>query len=117
MLKTILATTALPACLAVGVTVAPISATHVRQGAQGAQRAQFEAPVRLQADGEYIKTEYPGFASPCWADVDRDGRKDLVVGQFAGGKMKVYRNLGDGKLAKGEWLKAEGKVAEVPGVW
>jgi len=78
---------------------------------------EFEAPVRLTAGGEAIRTEAPGYASPCWADVDGDGRKDLIVGQFAGGKMKVYRNLGDGELAAGEWLEAGGDVAEVPGVW
>ena len=44
-------------------------------------------------------------------------KKDLVVGQFNGGKMKVYRNLGGGKLAEGEWLEADGEIAEVPGVW
>ena len=111
MLKTILNTTVLPACLAAGVTVAPTSATPIPQG------PEFEAPVRLKAAGEYIKTESPGYASPCWHDVDGDGKKDLVVGQFAGGKMKIYRNLGGGKLAKGEWVKAEGRIAEVPGVW
>jgi hypothetical protein len=82
-----------------------------------AATGSFEAPVRLQAGGEFIRTESPGYAAPAWFDVDRDGKKDLVVGQFAGGKMKVYRNLGKGKLAKGEWLEAEGRVAEVPGVW
>lgn len=82
-----------------------------------AQVSQFEPPVRLEAGGEYVKTESPGYASPCWADVDGDGQKDLIVGQFAGGKMKVYRNLGKGKLAKGEWLRAGDEIAEVPGVW
>jgi FG-GAP-like repeat len=97
----------LPFCFATGLVLAPVFS----------QEVLFEAPVRLKADGQYIKTESPGYASPCWADVDGDGKKDLIVGQFSGGKMKVYRNLGDGKLAKGEWLKAEGEVAEVPGVW
>ncbi|MBI2922205.1 MAG: VCBS repeat-containing protein [Planctomycetes bacterium] len=78
---------------------------------------EFTAPVRLKAAREIIRVEDPGYASPCWADMDGDGRKDLVVGQFAGGKMKVYRNLGEGKLAEGKWLEAEGKTAEVPGVW
>ncbi|MEK7468573.1 MAG: hypothetical protein AAB074_14280 [Planctomycetota bacterium] len=79
--------------------------------------AEFTAPVRLKAAGEFVRTEEPGYAAPCWADADGDGRKDLIVGQFSGGKMKVYRNLGEGKLAEGRWLEAEGKVAEVPGVW
>ena len=81
------------------------------------QEVSFSEPVRLKAGEEYVRVESPGWACPCWHDVDRDGKKDLVVGQFQKGKMRVYRNLGDGKLAAGEWLQAGGKVAEVPGVW
>lgn len=79
--------------------------------------AEFQTPVRLKADGAPIRVESPGWAAPCWADLDGDGKKDLLVGQFNGGKIRVFKNLGDGKLAAGEWLKAEGSVAEVPGVW
>jgi hypothetical protein len=79
--------------------------------------AEFEPPVRLQAEGVPVRVESPGYAAPCWADIDGDGKKDLLVGQFSKGKIRVYKNLGDGKLAAGEWLKAEGVVAEVPGVW
>jgi hypothetical protein len=78
---------------------------------------QFGAPVRLKSGDEYVRVEAPGWACPSWHDLDGDGRKDLVVGQFRGGKMRVFRNLGDGKLAPGKWLEAEGEVAEVPGVW
>jgi len=81
------------------------------------QGPQFEPPVRLMAGDSPVKTEAPGFACPSWHDLDKDGKKDLVVGQFAGGKMKVYKSLGGGKLAAGEWLMAEGAIAEVPGVW
>ncbi|HLQ38255.1 MAG TPA: hypothetical protein VK348_10655 [Planctomycetota bacterium] len=81
------------------------------------QGPQFADPVRLEAGGEFVRVEQPGYAAPCWIDVDRDGKKDLVVGQFAGGKMKVYKNLGGGKFAEGKWLEAGGSVAEVPGVW
>jgi hypothetical protein len=28
-----------------------------------------------------------------------------------------FKNLGDAKLAAGEWLNIDGKPAEVPGVW
>jgi len=79
--------------------------------------AEFERPVRLKADGAAVRVESPGYAYPCWADVDGDGKKDLVVGQFMDGKIRVYRNLGDGKLAAGTWLQAEGQDAVVPGVW
>lgn len=81
------------------------------------QEPQFAAPVRLEADGKPIRVEAPGFAAPCWHDVDRDGKKDLVVGQFAGGKIRVHRSLGNGTFDAGTWLMADGKVAEVPGVW
>ena len=79
--------------------------------------AEFERPVRLKADGVAVRVESPGYAAPCWADVDGDGKKDLLVGQFNKGKIRVFKNLGDGKLAEGDWLQAEGQVAEIPGVW
>lgn len=79
--------------------------------------ADFEPPVRLKGGESAIRVESPGYACPTWADVDGDGKKDLIVGQFAKGKMQVFKNLGGMKFAAGEWLKAEGQVAEVPGVW
>ena len=79
--------------------------------------AEFAAPVRLGGGGEAVRVESPGYAAPCWADIDGDGQKDLLVGQFNGGKIRFYKNLGQNKLAAAQWLKAEGKVATVPGVW
>ena len=77
----------------------------------------FEAPVRMKAGDRFVQVEAPGFDAPCWNDVDGDGEGDLVVGQFNDGKLMVCRGLGKGNLAAGEWLKAEGEVAQVPGVW
>jgi hypothetical protein len=82
-----------------------------------ARSAEFADPVRMQGGGESVRVESPGYACPCWADIDGDGKKDLLVGQFSRGKIRVYKNRGDGNLIAGEWLKADGKVAEVPGVW
>ncbi len=79
--------------------------------------AEFDRPGRLEADGVAVRVESPGYAAPCWADVDGDGKKDLLVGQFNKGKIRLFKNLGEGKLAAGVWLEAEGQVAEVPGVW
>lgn len=78
---------------------------------------EFEPPVRLMAGGVPIRVESPGYAAPCLVDIDGDGKKDLVVDQFNQGKMKVYRNLGNGQFAEGVWIQADGAVAEVPGVW
>jgi hypothetical protein len=78
---------------------------------------EFHSPVRLKVDGVPIRVESPGYAAPAWADIDGSGKKALLVGQFNGGKIQVFKNLGDGKFAAGAWLQADGKTAEVPGVW
>lgn len=77
----------------------------------------FHAPTLVTAGGSPVRVEAPGYASPSLADVDGDGDKDLLVGQFAGGKIHLFENQGDGNYAEGQWLQAGGKVAEVPGVW
>ncbi|MHC5537230.1 hypothetical protein ACYOEI_03220 [Singulisphaera rosea] len=79
--------------------------------------AEFQPPTRLNAGGAPVRVDSPGWACPSRADVDGDGKKDLLVGQFRGGKIRVYKNLGDDTLQAGEWLKADGAVAEIPGVW
>jgi len=79
--------------------------------------AEFEDPVRLKSGGQAIRVESPGYACPSWADMDGDGVKDLLVGQFKDGKIRVFMNQGAGQLAEGEWLMAEGEVAVIPGVW
>jgi hypothetical protein len=78
---------------------------------------EFQPPVRLTAGDAAVRVESPGYAAPCFADLDGDGKKELLVGQFNKGKIRVFRHLGGAKFAPGEWLKAGGEVAEVPGVW
>lgn len=79
--------------------------------------AEFEPPMRLKAGGVAIRVESPGYAAPCWADLRGDGKMALLVGQFNQGKIQVFKDLGGGNFAKGTWLQADEKVAEVPGVW
>ena len=70
----------------------------------------FLDPVRLQADGKPIDTEI-GHAAPFVADFDGDGVRDLLVGQFGGGILWIFRNDGTDtkpKLAPG--VKFEGTV-------
>ena len=61
------------------------------------------APVRIEAAGAAIDTE-TGHAAPFVCDFDGDGIQDLLVGQFGGGQLKIYRNEGTNtqpKLAAG----------------
>ena len=46
-----------------------------------------------------------------------DGKMHLLVGQFRKGKIQVFQHQNAEKFAPGNWLQAEGEVAEVPGVW
>lgn len=79
--------------------------------------AEFEAPVQLKGGDAVIQVESPGYAAPSLADLDGDGKKDLLVGQFRNGKITLFSGLGSGKFGKGEPLKAGGEDATIPGVW
>ena len=50
-------------------------------------------------------------------DLDGDGKPELLVGQFAKGKIKVLPHQGGLDFGQGAWLKAEKIDAEIPGVW
>jgi hypothetical protein len=81
----------------------------------------FEKPFRLKTtNGKLIAVESPGYACPTFADIDQDGDDDLIVGQFAGGNMQVYRNESEPgatpKFGSVDWITAGEKRAEVPGV-
>ena len=94
-----------------------LSALLLGAGTAFCSAADFEPPVRLKAGGVAIRVESPGYAAPCWADIHGDGKMHLLVGQFNGGKIRVFKHLGAEKFAPGDWLQAQGEVAEVPGVW
>ena len=81
---------------------------------------EFEYAVRIKAGDEYVSVESPGYACPTMADVDNDGKLDLVVGQFNGGKMKFCKNIAEKgatpKFAKSTWIMTGSEPAQVPGV-
>jgi hypothetical protein len=79
--------------------------------------AEFDRPVRLMSGDKAIRVERPGLAAPCWADLRGNGQKQLLVGQFHEGKIRVFEHLRGENFGPGKWLQADGQVAEVPGVW
>jgi hypothetical protein len=94
-----------------------LSALLLGVGAAFSSAADFKPPVRLMAGNAAIRVESPGYAAPCWADINGNGQKSLLVGQFRKGKIQVFKHLNAEKFAPGHWLQAEGETAEVPGVW
>jgi hypothetical protein len=76
----------------------------------------FAEPFRALADGKPINVTM-GHAAPLWTDFDGDGLNDLLVGQFDGGKLLFFKNVGTAtapKFGKGEFVMAGGKVLSVP---
>jgi hypothetical protein len=58
-----------------------------------------------------------GHLVPCLVDWNNDGLKDLVVGQFKGGKIRLYLNrgtAGNPLFGEFEYLKAGGKEISLP---
>ncbi len=54
----------------------------------------FDAPVAIEASGVAINVGYGGNASPFVVDWNGDGKQDLLLGQFDGGKVRFYENVG-----------------------
>jgi hypothetical protein len=78
--------------------------------------ADLAKPVRLTTGGELVDTEI-GHAAPYLADFDGDSKRDLLVGQFGGGKLKIYRNIGSNENPDYEpatFFQARGETVSVP---
>ncbi|HEX5137203.1 MAG TPA: VCBS repeat-containing protein [Planctomycetota bacterium] len=87
----------------------------VGAGGEGAP-GELLPPVRIEAGGKPIDTEV-GHAAPFVADFDGDGVRDLLVGQFGGGILWIFRNEGTNaapKLAAGVKFKDGAEDGRVP---
>src|SRR5688572_22651262 len=82
-----------------------------------AEPAIFHSPVHIKTETGPVDVERSGHAAPFVGDFDGDGIRDLLVGQYDHGRMRIYRNLGSNtepRFTDFQWLKAGGKLAEVP---
>lgn len=78
--------------------------------------ADLAPAVKIEAAGEPIDVEV-GHAAPFYADIDGDGLKDLLVGQFGGGELRIYKNIGardEPQFDNYSIFEADGKEASVP---
>jgi hypothetical protein len=77
---------------------------------------ELRPPVRLEADGKPIDTDV-GHAAPHLADIDGDGKLDLLVGQFGDGILWIYKNIGSNtapRYAAGVQFKGGKEDGRVP---
>jgi hypothetical protein len=84
---------------------------------KGTGQGIFHSPLRLSAaDGVIDTGDAWGHSGPWVEDVDGDGRRDLVVGDFSG-LFRLYRNEGTNSkpsYSKAVNLQAGGTDAKVP---
>jgi hypothetical protein len=73
-------------------------------------------PVQITAGGKPINVDI-GHAAPFFADIEGRGVKDLLVGQFGDGKLRIYRNVGtntEPKFDKFTWFLDGQEGGKVP---
>jgi len=84
--------------------------------ASSAEWNNLAAPQRILDGNKPINVDV-GHAAPAVFDFNRDGKKDLLVGQFDGGKVRIYLNRGSSAAPKFQgftYLAINGKPVSVP---
>jgi hypothetical protein len=82
----------------------------------GTLAAQFQEPVKITAGDDAINVDV-GHAAPFYYDWTGNGVRDLLVGQFGSGRLRIYKNHGtdtEPVFKDFEWFMAGGEIASVP---
>jgi hypothetical protein len=99
-----------------GMMVAAATLAALPAAGADAAAPMLAEPMQVMADGKPINVDI-GHASPSLADVDGDGKPELLVGQFGDGKLRIYPNQGtasEPRFASFTWFKAGGAEGKVP---
>lgn len=101
---------------AAAAVILPVAALAAENAGQAA-KSNLAPPVAVQADGKPLDVTEIGHAAPFFADFDGDGKRDLLVGQFGGGKLRIYSNQGtdaEPRFGQYEYFKVGADLGTVP---
>ncbi len=94
-----------------------LSVLAAASSVRAAEPSELKAPVQIKVNGRALDVERVGHSAPFVADFDGDGVRDLLVGQFHEGRLRVYRNTGSNRVPKFDsytWFEAGGALGRVP---
>ena len=98
-----------------------IMASLLAAGAPGAPGANvagdLQLPEQIQAGGQPLDVQRSGHSAPFAGDFDGHGVRDLLVGQYEHGRLRIYRNVGtsaEPRFDAHTWLSAGGQTGRVP---
>ena len=80
-------------------------------------RTSFSRLCRCWSGGKPLDVARDGHSAPFVGDFDGDGKRDLLVGQYHEGRLRIYRNRGDNVRPRFDdftWFEAEGRPGRVP---
>src|SRR5687768_167210 len=96
---------------AAGVLPALLAAGPAQPAAGGKLATDLAEPVQIMAGDKPIDVTV-GHAAPFLHDMNDDGKRDLLVGQFGDGALRIYTNAGTNEkpkfAEKFEWFTVEG---------